>query len=199
MFRPDLAKRWFDRLNNSNHILWLLFATSFLETIVIPIPIELILIPLMLANRSRIWIVAAVTTAGCLAASVLGYSVGMALYRSVGIRFVEAMGYENAYASFQTFFADHGFWAIVVVGILPIPFQVAMITAGLSAYPIYLFVSAALLARGIRYFGLAWLVQRYGDKAKEMWAKHALATSLIAVIVIIGFYLVTQFLADKIV
>ncbi|HEX5676332.1 MAG TPA: DedA family protein, partial [Alcanivorax sp.] len=84
MTSPTRIRRWFERLNHSKHMLWLLAALSFLETIIIPVPIELVLIPLMAINRARIWRIATVTTAGCLAASLAGYGVGLVLYQSVG-------------------------------------------------------------------------------------------------------------------
>lgn len=192
------ARRWFQRLNDSQHLLWLLAVLSFLETIIIPVPIEVVLIPLMAANRDRIVAIASAVTAGCLAASLLGYGVGMVLYESVGRWFIEAMNYQQAYESFRGFFASHGFAAILLVGILPIPFQVAMITAGLSGYPIHLFVLAAVIARGIRYFGLAWLVHRFGKSAEDLWRRHALLTSLGAALVIVGLYLVMQWLAGAV-
>ena len=192
------VQRWTERVNNSKYILWLLFALSFLETIVLPIPIEVVLIPLMAINRERIWTIATVTTAGCLVAALVGYGVGMALYQSAGTWFIEAMGYAHAYESFQAFFDKHGFIAILVVGILPIPFQVAMITAGLSAYSVYLFALAALIARGLRYYGLAWLVKHFGERAREIWQRHALMVSLIAGTLLLVVYFSSQYLAAKV-
>ncbi|WP_457944752.1 YqaA family protein [Vreelandella alkaliphila] len=157
MLSTTRTKQWFERINGSKNMLWLLGTLSFLETIILPIPIELVLIPLMAINQQRIWAMATATTLGCLIASIVGYTVGMVLYQSIGTWFIEFMGMEQSYQSFQTFFEQYGFAAILAIGILPIPFQVAMITAGLSGYPIMLFVLAALLARGLRYFGLAWL------------------------------------------
>lgn len=192
------AKQWFKRISGSKHMLWLLGTLSFLETIIIPVPIEVILIPLMAANRNRIWTLATVTTAGCLLASLLGYGIGMVLYQSAGAWFIEAMGMESAFEAFQAFFDQYGFMAILTLGILPIPFQVAMITAGLSGYPIYLFVLAALIARGIRYYGLAWLVIRFGNRAEELWRRHALITSLIAGTVVVAISLGMQWLAERV-
>ena len=192
------ARKWLKRLTESKHMLWLLGTLSFLETIIVPVPIEVVLIPLMAADRRRVWTLAAVTTVGCLLASVLGYGVGMALFESVGRWFIETMSMESAYQSFQSFFDDYGFIAILTLGILPIPFQVAMITAGLSGYPIYLFVLAAVLARGLRYFGLAWLVLRFGERMEELWRRHALLTSLVAGAVVLGFSLGMQWLAGRV-
>jgi membrane protein YqaA with SNARE-associated domain len=193
------AGEWLERLNRSQHALWLIGVMSFLETIIVPIPMEVVLIPFMAANRRRIWLIASVTLAGCVIASLLGYGVGMLLYQSAGTWFIEAMGYEQAYEGFRAFFDQHGFLAILVVGIVPIPFQVAMITAGLSGYPLPLFVLATLIARGIRYYGLAWLVARFGSRAKQVWREHALLASVGAAALIAGVVLVGDYLASLVI
>jgi len=194
----ERSKRWFNRINDSNHLLWLIGVFSFLETIILPVPIEVILIPLMLVNRERIFAIATAATVGCLLAAVFGYWVGVALFDSIGTWFIETMGYEEAYESFKSFFDSYGFGAILLVGIVPIPFQVAMITAGLSGYPLPLFVLAAVIARGIRYYGLAWLVRKFGDDARRIWDDHALLASLIAGAIILVLYLAGQWLAGQI-
>ncbi|MGE6608354.1 YqaA family protein [Halomonas sp. NPDC076908] len=192
------TKQWFERINGSKHMLWLISTLSFLETIILPIPIELVLIPLMAVNKRRVWIIATVTTAGCLVASLVGYGVGMALFQSVGTWFIEFMGMQESYQAFQSFFNQYGFIAILSIGILPIPFQIAMITAGLSGYPILLFVLAALLSRGVRYFGLAWLVHRFGHHVEEMWKRHALMTSLVGGVIVLVIALGMQMLAGMV-
>lgn len=192
------VKRWVNRLNRSRHPLWIIGVLSFLETIIIPVPIELILIPMMAANRGRIWLIATITFAGCLLAAIVGYGVGMVLYESLGSWFLETMGYQDAYQSFKSFFDRQGFIAILAVGIIPIPFQVAMITAGLAGYPIYLFVLAAGIARGIRYYGLAWLVLRFGGDAKNLWQRHALLTSLGAAAIMAGLWFAGQYAAKQV-
>ena len=112
---PTRARRWLERLNGSKHMLWLLALFSFLETLIVPVPIELVLIPLMALNRQRVWRIATVTTAGCLGASLLGYGVGMVLYQSVGNWFIDTMGMQNAYQAYQGFFDRYGFIAILTV------------------------------------------------------------------------------------
>ncbi len=70
IFNSRRAQRWFQRINGSSHMMWFLAVASFMETIIVPIPIEVVLIPLMAINRDRIWRLAAVTTLGCLAALI---------------------------------------------------------------------------------------------------------------------------------
>ncbi|RUR32915.1 DedA family protein [Vreelandella andesensis] len=199
MLSKTRTKQWLERLNGSKNMLWLLGSLSFLETIILPIPIELVLIPLMAINKQRIWAIATATTLGCLVASILGYAVGMVLYQSIGTWFIEFMGMEQSYQAFQHFFNRYGFAAILAIGILPIPFQVAMITAGLSGYPILLFALAAVIARGLRYFGLAWLVHRFGNRVETMWKRHALKTSLALGSVVLLLVLGMQALAGLVI
>ncbi|MCP1313681.1 MULTISPECIES: YqaA family protein [unclassified Halomonas] len=190
-------KQWLTRLNRSRRMLWLLGALSFLETLILPVPLELIIIPLMASNRARIWSIAAVVTAGCLLGSLAGYGIGMALFQSLGTWLIGVMGIEQSFQSFQTFFSQYGFAAIVAIGILPIPYQVALITAGLSGYPILLFLLAALLSRGVRYFGIAWLVYRFGHEVERMWKRHALMTSLLGGALILVLVLGMQLIASR--
>ncbi len=182
---PVDTETWLNRLNSSNHVLWLLFILSFLETIILPIPIELILLPFMIVNRHRLWISAAVVTCGCLTASLVGYGIGFFVYETFGQWIVSTMSWQQQYEQFRQLFEVHGFLAILMVGVLPIPFQIAMLAAGAAGYAIWYFTLAATIARGIRYFGLALLVFLFGKKAKNVWETNkAFALLVLAAITI---------------
>lgn len=170
--RSGTVQSWLSRLNRSGHALWLLSGVSFLETIIVPVPIELVLVPFMVANRDRLWRSALVVTAGCLAASLVGYGAGYWLFESLGQWAIETFDWSSGYERFEELFGRYGFWAIVLLGIVPVPFQAAMLAAGAASYPVLLFVLAATIARGIRYFGLAALVRVFGERAEIIWRDH---------------------------
>lgn len=167
------ARRWLARLSASRHALWLLGLASVLETLLVPIPIELILIPWMLAEPERRWRLAGVALAGNLLAALIGYSLGSLAMAQWGDILIPSFGGEAAFQAFQARFMESGFQAILAVGVIPIPFQTAMLVAGASDYPVALFLLAALLGRGLRYFGLALLVTLAGDTTLRLWQRHA--------------------------
>ena len=169
---PPRVQRWMDKLGNSKRALWTLFVASVAETLLVPIPIELILIPYMLANRARIWLVAAVVLSGNIAAALFGYALAYFAFSTFAPGLIEQMGWTESFAEFQSLFARHGFWAIVAIGVIPIPFQIAMLVAGAAEYPLLLFVAAALLARGVRYFGLGALVYYLGEATLGFVERH---------------------------
>ena len=186
------ARRWLERLIDSPHALWLIFTASFLESIIVPIPLELILIPFMVIERDRVWKIATFTLAGCLLGALVGYSAGFFLFDTVGQWVIDTSNYQSQYETFKTEFEANGFWAIVAVGITPIPFQVAMLTAGATQYSLGLFMLAAFIARGIRYFGLALLVVWLGEPALRFWQKNAKLIGTAILVLFVGVIAATQ-------
>ena len=162
--------------------MWYLGVASFLETILVPVAIELVMVPFMLVNRNRLWTIATVTLAGCLAGAILGYLVGWLFFDTVGIWVVESLGQGQAYDAFLTRFNQDGFWAIVVIGITPIPFPIAMLAAGAAGYPFLLYCLACAIARGVRYYGLAGLVALAGPRVLVWLANGRRAVKVIAAV-----------------
>lgn len=182
----DRAERWKRRIEQSRHGFWMIGVASFLESIIVPIPLEVVLIPYMLARRDRIWWIATITTGACLLGALVGYGVGYFVFETAGRWLVETFGWSGALERFRSMFQQHGFLAVLGIGVLPIPFQVAMLAAGAAKYPLYLFVLAAGIARGIRYFGLALLVVAFGARAERLWDEHATAVGVAALLVCAG-------------
>ncbi|KKO06668.1 hypothetical protein LCGC14_0064760 [marine sediment metagenome] len=168
--------------------MWLLFVASMMETLIIPIPIEVILIPWMLCHPHRKWSIAGVALAGNLTAATIGYYLGAFAMEQWGDTLIGFFGDQATYDSFQARFEQNGFVAILAIGIVPIPFQIAMLAAGASGYSFVLFLLAAMLARGARYFGLATLVAVAGDAALRLWERHSKPIG-IAGLFLFGFWL----------
>lgn len=187
------ANRWLARFARSNHVLWLIFVVSLLESLIIPIPLELVLIPLLLSQRHRVLAISTATLAGCLVGATIGYFIGYWLFDDVGQWILNWFGYETAFAEFSARFQDEGFGLLLLVGITPVPFQVGMLAAGSAEYPYLLFILAAFIARGIRYYGLALLVHWFGERLLHAWEEHSQRVgwvlALVGVAVIGGLWL----------
>ncbi len=199
--KRDRAKATAKRLAESRRAQPLLVWLSFLEATLVPIPLEAVLVPYMLLRREMVWRIAALALAGFLAASVLGYALGALAFDTAGIWLIEAAGWQDGLDQAQSLFDRYGFWALVLIGVMPVPSQLAMLLGGAFHYPLPWFVAAMGLSRAIRYFGLAALVVWLGPKAaraleqlqampqtrRRAWqAAGGLAVTLVVVVLVLA-------------
>jgi len=81
----------------------------------------------------------------------------------------------------------------LIKGLTPIPYKVVTITAGFSDYNIWLFILFSIIARGVRFFAFAFLMYRYGEKAREIIEKRlGLWVTVGVVTIIAGFVIVAK-------
>lgn len=178
---------------NSDRMLSSLTVASFLESTIVPIPLEAILVPLMQARREKLWLIALMATLGCLIGALFGYALGYYLFDAVGEWIINTFSTPDQFESIKQKMENQGFWFVITLGIVPVPFQIAMFTACATKYSLTLFLIAATIARSIRYFGLAIIVYYAGDKAEQLIRKHKTKTIIILTVVILAIWIINSF------
>lgn len=156
----------------SKHFLSGITLASFLESIVVPIPIETLLIPVTQMRRDKAWWIATVATLGCIAGALVAYGIGFWLFATFETQILGWLDEPEALIGIQMRIKAEGFWFIVLAGILPIPLQLAMLAAGVSGYHLGLYIMAIALSRMLRYFGIAWLVLTFGNRAENFLRRY---------------------------
>jgi membrane protein YqaA with SNARE-associated domain len=169
--KPGLVRRLYDwciAAADKPYATWLMGAVSFVESSFFPIPPDVMLIPMSLARPDRAWFYATVCTVTSVAGGVLGYFIGAVLYDSVGLWLIQLYGYGNKVEAFRQAYAQWGAWIILIKGVTPIPYKIVTIASGFAGYNIFMFVLLSLVARGMRFYLLAFLLNRYGAKARAI-------------------------------
>src|SRR5258708_1599896 len=141
---------------------WILVAVSFAESSFLPVPPDIMLIPMSLARPDRAWRFAALCTLASVAGGIFGYLIGALLYDSVGLWLVRLYGYGDKIEAFREAYAHYGHWIILLKGLTPIRYKIGTIASGFAGYNIGFFVLLSLLTRGARFFAEAFLLKRYG-------------------------------------
>jgi membrane protein YqaA with SNARE-associated domain len=140
---------------------WFLGGLSFAESSFFPIPPDVLLAPMCIANPPKWWRLALLTTAMSVVGGLLGYLLG-ALFFDWLTPWIERMGYLPAMEKARAWFTEWGFWAVFIAGFSPIPYKAFTITAGALGMPLMPFVLASACGRGGRFFLVAWLMARFG-------------------------------------
>lgn len=172
---------------HSEHMLTSIGIASFLESTVVPIPLETLLVPLMQARREKIWTIAAVTTLGCIIGALVGYYIGYFLFDLLREPIMTYITTEQQFESFQAQMKDHGFWFVFSTGVTPIPLQIAMLVAGFTSYSLFLYMLAIATSRIIRYFGLALLVYLFGNRTEKIIKRYKWQTIIGVLLVFVVF------------
>jgi membrane protein YqaA with SNARE-associated domain len=151
---------------------WILGIVSFVESSFFPVPPDAMLIPMALARPDRAYFFATVCTITSVAGGVLGYAIGYFLYESLGLWLMHLYGYGSKVEAFREAYAQWGTWIILLKGLTPIPYKIVTIASGFAAYPIIPFILLSIIARGMRFYVVAFLLNRYGDRAREIIEKR---------------------------
>jgi len=144
---------------------------SFAESSFFPIPPDVMLAPMALADPSRAWRLALITTLTSVLGGILGYLIGLALFDLVE-PMLHRFHYWEAYLTARQWFDQWGFWAVFLAGFSPIPYKVFTISAGAVAMSFPPFVLASMIGRGARFFLVAGLMRWGGAPMEEQLRKH---------------------------
>lgn len=166
---------------------WLMGGVSFAESSVFPIPPDTMLIPMSLARPEKAWAYAFLCTWTSVLGGVLGYAIGALLYDSVGQWLIGLYGYGDKVEAFRESYARYGAWIILLKGVTPIPYKIVTITSGFAGYDLLQFILFSIITRGARFYLAAFLLHRYGARARAMLEERlALWVSIGAVVLIAG-------------
>jgi|SRR5215217_832407 len=162
----------------------------FLEAMILPVFPEIMLAPMIIADRMRAWRLAAICTAASVTGGLAGYAIGFFLFDSVGRAIIEFYGAANGFESLRQSFNDNGPLMILVGALSPIPYKVITITSGVAGLDLWTFVVYGLIGRALRYFVPCGLFYFFGPIAGEWIEKHkGKAGIAMVVLVVVGFAL----------
>lgn len=168
---------------------WFLGCLSFAESSFFPIPPDVMLMPMVMAQPKKAWRLATITTLTSVAGGLLGFMIGVWFIDAI-IPFLKDFGYWDAYLRAQAWFAEWGFWAVLAAGFSPIPYKVFTIAAGAMSMAVAPFALASLVGRASRFFLVAALLYWGGESFETTMRRYVDVIGWVVVaLIIIGYFL----------
>jgi membrane protein YqaA with SNARE-associated domain len=162
---------------------------SFTESSFFPIPPDVLLAPMTLAQPSRWLYLAALTTIASVLGGLLGYLIGQVAIEAV-MPWLERIDYIEHFRTAERWFEDYGFWAIFAAGFTPIPYKVFTVAAGAASMGLLPFVLGSIVGRGARFFLVAALV-RFGGAPIEQQIRRYIDVIGWSVLALLGILLLS--------
>ena len=192
--------------------LGILFCLAFFESTILLLPVELIILSIATMSSYRWYIISCVATVGSVLGGISGYYIGAFAWQPIAVPLlqqftglkIEIINHRHdillpEYISqllnlpdptyLLALFESWSAWLVVIFAVSPLPYRLITMASGAAGVSLPVFIIASFLARGLRYTLVAWLVQRFSDKAQDSLKKIVLYCTISLLILAIGYIL----------
>lgn len=179
-------------LSTNKHALGWLFAVSFIESSFFPIPPDIMLIPMILAAPARAWRIAGIATVASVLGAYLGYVIGFYFFQMIAAPLLDFYGYLAKFNEFKDLYNEYGALIVFGAGITPFPYKIITIASGVVHMNLIVFTVASIIARGMRFFLIAWLLKVYGERMRIFIEKNLGWLSVLFLVLLVGGFAVIK-------
>ncbi len=185
---------WIMGLAASDRAPTALFWVSFVESSFFPIPPDVMLIPMVIAQRLKAWWYASLATIGSVIGGAFGYAIGYFAFESVGRPILEFYGKAEGFGEFTQWFNEWGVWILIAKGWTPFPYKVLTITAGVTHMPFLEFMLASVVTRAMRFYLVAGLLYFFGPPIRDFIEKRLTLVTTAFVVLLVGGFVAVKYL-----
>ena len=173
---------------------------SFIESSFFPIPPDVMIIPMVISKKNEFIRIALIATIFSVLGALFGYYIGYSL-NEIAIQILEFYGYEYSDSFKEEFTSGGGFFAwlgiLVTAGFTPLPFKLLTISSGIIHFNLISFILICIITRGLRFFLVAYLTHKFGQKIGPFLDKQGAKWSIIIAAAIIAVTVVIYLLFLK--
>jgi len=173
---------------------YILSLISFTESSFFPIPPDILLIPMVIAKKTKAWVYAFICTFSSVLGGVVGYAIGYFFYNSIGVLIIEAYHLSSLFSTFESYYNEYGILIVLGAGFTPFPFKFITIASGVFNLNIFLFITTAIIARGLRFYLLTGLLFIFGEKIKIIIDKYFNILAILFFTLLVGSVLLIKFI-----
>ena len=183
---------WVEKHADSRHSRAWLGLLAFTDACCSPIPPDILLVPMLLIKNTR-WISVAVISAGwSVIGGMVGYGIGFFLFDTIGEWIITTYSLQEAFTTVGEMFNDHAFITTFIAAFTPIPYKVFTISGGFFGISFLMFMVASISGRFLRYFLMAFLLRKFGERVSLFISEKFNAATLFAVFIIVLILIFTQ-------
>ncbi|OIO38939.1 MAG: hypothetical protein AUJ75_02050 [Candidatus Omnitrophica bacterium CG1_02_49_10] len=170
-----------------------LFTLAFCESSFFPIPPDVLLIALAIADNKASFLLASIATAG----SVLGGAFGYLLGRSGARPILKRLISEDKMLTVEHYYKKYDIWAVGIAGFTPIPYKIFTVSAGIFGINFTRFFIVSFFSRGARFFLVATVIYFFGPAIRMMLTRYLNLFTLFLVLLLVGGFILLNWLNKR--
>jgi len=182
---------WADHPAGTHALFWIAFA----ESSFFPIPPDILLIALCFGARHKWATYAFVCTAGSVLGGVAGWLIGWGLAETVAQPLMATFDPSGAtQLRIGEWYAEYGFFGILIAAITPIPYKVFTVFSGMMSYNLPLLIVASIIGRGFRFYVVAAIIRAFGPRVKPFIDKNLEWCFIAGSVLLVGGFVAIKYL-----
>ena len=158
---------------------------SFAESSFFPIPVDVMLAPMALAEQNKAWRFAFIATITSVLGAIFGYLIGAVFFDAIGQQIIDALQWQDKFDTVKQGFSEYGIWIILIASFTPFPYKIVTISSGIFSVAILPFILLSIIGRGARFFLVSGLVKFFGPSIENMLDKWVERIGWIALILLV--------------
>ena len=161
---------------------------SFVESIFFPIPTDLFLAPMIIANRNKTIFLISITILFSVLGGIIGYIIGFYFWESIAPKVnIIYPAFQEGFLNFKNKFSELSWVLIIIGGFTPFPFKIITISSGILQLDIFLFIGCSIISRSARFILVGYMFFKYGKDIKSTIQRHINLVSLVLILVFLGY------------
>lgn len=179
-------------------VVWLA-VIAFIESSVFLVPADVLFLPMALARPQRAYRYALVATVASTLGGIAGYFLGYYAYETFAKPILAFYGKLEAFENLKNCTSEETLWLLLTtsgLAHLP-PIKVVTILAGVAQISLVVFIISCIVARGARFFAMAWALKRWGEPIRHFIEKRLGLIAGLAAALLIGLYFVVKILGGS--
>ncbi len=186
---------WTLSLARSRAAEWWLGVIAFVESSVFLVPADVLFIPMAIARPERAYRYALIATATSVLGGIVGWMIGYYAFEAIALPILKFYNGVEAFEQMKATWGDSVLLLLITSGLAHLPpIKVVTILSGAVHVDIWLFIASAIVARGARFFALAWALKRWGEPIRHFIEHRLGLVAGIAATMAIALYLILKFL-----
>lgn len=170
-----------------------IFWHAFAESSFFPIPPDVTLIILAIAEPNLSLWFSLVCTLGSVAGAIIGYVIG----KKGGRPLLKKIVSKDKIELVQNYYHKYDVWAILIAAFTPVPYKLFTISAGVFHLRFFRFIATSIIGRGARFFMVGGLIYIFGEPIKDFIDKYFNILSILFVILLIGGFYIIKHLSSR--
>lgn len=171
---------------------------AFIESSVFLVPADVLFLPMALSKPQRAYRYALVATIASTLGGIAGYYLGYFAFDALAKPVLEFYGKFDDFERLRQCTSDETLWLLLTtsgLAHLP-PIKIVTILSGVVQISIVVFIASCIIARGARFFALAWALKRWGEPIKGFIEKRLGLIAAAAAAALIALYFAVKYFAS---